>query len=442
MPLSFKGFKKTSWWLIGVAAAFLLVALLAWKERLSPEIPEFSWRGEREEKRDTLPLDNTDDRAALGYTGQRKIVEDTEGNAYLAYRKKWNGDYEIFVTKVIHDQTGVRMVGAERPIAPVGADVNQRVPALAIDSRDRIHAVWYGADSEREENNRQIKYAFSEDGGHSWSAWKNIAWVDGFGDEDYWQEHPSIFAGKDDTLYVTWEGKDAVHEAQQVKFTKSADGGKTWSPWVNIRPTEGRTQSRPSIVEDTDGRLHLFMYSSFGNTVQQILWAVSTDKGEGWSEWQRLSDERLDSRHVSATAGEDGRVHAVWRSGEDDDTPSQIYYAVREREAWSSPVPVVSSAAFQFFPTLSVDRQGRVWVAWMETEDDTDFPREHPEEDGRIRIAFRDAAEAEFTEQEGEAREGLYPLLPLFSRGRSIPLGYASQMEENDDRFQVWLAWL
>jgi hypothetical protein len=264
--------------------------------------------------------------------------------------------------------------------------------------------------------------------------------VDGFDGEDLWQEHPSIFAASDNALYVAWEGRDRDNDRQQIKLTKSVDGGQTWSQWKNVRPTEGRTQSRPSIVEGNDGTLYLFMYSSVGNSVQQIMYASSSDRGETWSDWRAISDPAMDSRHVSAATDKDGRVWASWRSGAEkkNSPPAGIYFSVLENGVWSKPSPVSASSFFQFFPSVGTDADGAVRVAWMESPDASDFPREHPES-GELRTASWIPAEKRFAAARDEG-DGTYPGLPLQDRRDGMSLLYSRTDNDKKNGVHIWLS--
>ncbi|MDP1883776.1 MAG: sialidase family protein [Candidatus Moranbacteria bacterium] len=357
-------------------------------------------------------IDATEDLRGLGYSGQRKIAVDSAGNIFAAYRKKYRGKSEIFVAKISRQKNEWLASGTDVPIAAVGKKSDQRVPSIDIDSKDRVHVIWYGADSDSEIDNRQIKYSRSIDGGATWSSWKNIAPVDGYGGEDYWQEHPHLLVGDNDVLFAVWEGKDANHPKQQIKFSRSDDGGATWIHWKNVRTTPDNTQSRPTIVQERSGRLHLLMYSSFGNSDdrQQIQHGWSDDSGESWNGWQAVSDPVSDSRHVSAALGPNGKLHIAWRS-QDASGYSQIVYRSLENGAWSEIITVAPSSINQFFPSIGIDDDGKSSIAWMESEEPSNLPNENPP-DGKIRVADSSSGTFSLLETSGNNSASLYPHLP------------------------------
>jgi hypothetical protein len=261
-------------------------------------------------------VDETQNNKAMGYTDSRKVVRDTRGNLYVAYRKKYKQQYEtayhIFVAQSIDNGVHWRVLNDGQPIETVG-DFNQRVPAIAIDQHDVLHVVWYGPDaSTHGGDENQIKYVRSVDYGERWSTWQNINFVTGFEGQELWQEHPTIYVDNTNTLYIVWEGRDAWYRsAGQIKFTKSSDGGLSWTPWLNIAPSKN-SHSRPSLVATTENRLYAFAYGSV-NGLQQILFSDSSDGGTEWSRWRQVAASGQDQRHVSTAVDQTGRIHIVWQ---------------------------------------------------------------------------------------------------------------------------------
>ena len=154
------------------------------------------------------PIDTTDDLKGLGFPDSRKLAQDSQGNLYVAYRKKHRADnklrYHIFVAKSPDQGTTWQTLNNNRPIEKIG-DYTQRVPSIAIDSQDTLHVVWYGLDAEQGSNEREIKYVRSTNGGESWSEWQNIVEVPDYNGGTLWQEHPVLHIGRDDTLYLVWQ---------------------------------------------------------------------------------------------------------------------------------------------------------------------------------------------------------------------------------------------
>lgn len=337
----------------------------------------------------TMPptaIDETQNSKAMGYTDSRKVVRDAQGNLYVAYRKKYKLHYEtayhIFVAKSTDNGLTWHVLNAAQPIETVG-DFNQRVPAIAIDRADGLHVVWYGPDeTTTNDDENQLKYVHSTDGGLTWSAWRNIAPVAGYQGQALWQEHPTIYVDNDNRIYVVWEGRDDWYtQSAQIKFTRSSDGGQSWTPWVNVAPSN-HSHSRPALVVSGE-QLYVFAYGNRGG-LQQILYASSMDGGRAWSRWRQVAPSGQDQRHVAAAVDRTGRIHIVWRqppfsAAAASRNNTQIYYAMYDGMTWRAPVHVGSHmGGAQTYPSIAVDAEQTVWITWVETTDPYDFPNDAP----------------------------------------------------------------
>ena len=326
-------------------------------------------------------IDSSEDDRALGYPNQRKIVSDSAGRLFVAYRKQHRVNnalqYHIFVARADADGRAWQVLNDGKPVEDVGA-FTQRVPALAIGADDSLHLVWYGADAQNKgANQRQIKYTRSSDGGQTWLPWRNIAPVDGYSEpQRLWQEHPEIVVDRG-TVYVIWQGRDGADTRRsQVRMTVSRDGGDTWEPGQTVQRSASGGRSRPVLlVSPDDGVLHVLAYGE-GESRQQIVYTRSTDGGAISSPWSAISSSENDQRHVSAALDSRGRVHAAWREG-GKQTRAFIRYSALNTGVWSPAVAVDSASPhYQFFPSLAVAADDRVVLTWIETSGLSGFPEE------------------------------------------------------------------
>lgn len=414
-----------------IIAIFITIGVLIFKKIQQIEKEKFFFK--------ELIVDTVTDLRALGYSGQRKIVQDGDGNIFVGYRKDYQKNSEIFVSKISRDNTGFHISGTEEPIAIVAKNNDQRVPSLAIDTKNTLHAVWYGSDTENEKNNRQIKYSRKPQGAENWESWRNIAHVSGYDDEELWQEHPMILAGKGNTLYVVWEGKDEENERQQIKFSKSENGGIVWTVWKNISPAKNNTQSRPTLVEDKNGKLFLFAYSAQGNEndLQQIQFTSSSDKGESWTSWQSISNSSFDSRHASATIDSAGKIHVAWRAQATANGPTQIIYRNLSGNKWSERKIISPSENYQFFPNIGISQSGIVYISWMENSERSGFPQENPTA-GLGLVSFLKKNEFQLPAKISEEENILYPnVSEKINLENFVPIFYTEQIGEKEFRLKI-----
>lgn len=332
----------------------------------------------------------SEDNKSLGYPDGRKIVRDSNGNLYAAYRKKSGGYYQIYVSK--SSNGGASWTMPSNPISTVAGNFNQRVPSIAVDSSNTLHVVWYGQDATYSgANERQIKYSRSFDGGNSWSAWRNIAPVSGYSGGSYWQEHPVIYVDGSNKIYVVWEGEDSSHSNPQIKFTRSNDGGNFWTNWINVGETANATnQSRPTVAVDTNGKIFIIAYGYWQSSGRQnIIYATSASGGgSSFSGWNAVSASgSYEQRHPSAAIDSGNKIHLVWREA-NGAGKTEIRYSKFTSSSWSAATTVsATSGYYQFFPSVA-NASGSQYVVWTETTEASGYPSENPST-GRIVFAKR-----------------------------------------------------
>lgn len=369
-------------------------------------------------------IDVVDDLRTLGYPDSRKVIRDQQGKLYVAYRKGFTllntQAQHIFVAQA--DPAGAlwTTVNGVRPIETVG-DYVQRVPSLAIDSHDVLHVVWYGLDEHYVgENERQIKYTYSQDHGASWASWRNLAPIEGYQGESLWQEHPVITIDDSDNLYVVWEGKDTAYTKTQIKFVRSTDGGHSWSNWINVAPTSEGSFSRPTIAATQNGNfLYVVAYANFA-AEKQIVWTSSTDAGATWAPWAFVAADQRDQRHISIALDQHNQLHAVWRqrpAGSPSGSTTQLFYSVLVDGAWQEPRLIAPDPLQnQFFPSITVNDQDQVWVAWLATESPSGYPTEDPDR-GRIYYTHQQDGQWFPAQRLNSSETALYPTLRLIHKG-------------------------
>lgn len=351
-------------------------------------------------------VDSTEDYKALGYTDNRKIVRDDKDNLYVAYRKKWQGTYRIFIAKSTDQGQRWTVLNGKKPVETMG-DYTQRVPSLAVsrnakDDGNFLHLVWYGNDNVHVGNERQIKYLrlttsgkLSSDG--CCAAQFNIA---GYADEELWQEHPAIYTNGSN-VYIVWEGRDITTPNAKVKFVGSTDFGRTWSPPRDIVPSDTINFSRPTLAVTYQAKTRQLFVVAYGEDkgIGQIYWNRSLDNGAQWASWQPVAPTTTDQRHVSIARDDADNLHIVWREEATDSTDTVLRYRVFNPTLaggagdWQAAPATIAAQPGRclFFPSVAVDENKRVWVAWTESTDCHTVPSDDPVS-GQIAYRVKSAA--------------------------------------------------
>ncbi|HEV2119556.1 MAG TPA: hypothetical protein VGS11_05575 [Candidatus Bathyarchaeia archaeon] len=332
-------------------------------------------------------VDQISDPKGLGYSGQRKMATDNNGNTYIAYRKAPPGltQSEIYVAmskdggKTWTDLGGgpVAIVNAPPLVSGTtqggGTGTDQRVPSIAIDSKNQIHVVWYGRDSiYTGANERQVKY--SKWNGAAWLPWINLSPVLGYSGSTYWQEHPVIVVGKNDVLHVIWEGSDSSSVGvQQIKHSMSTNGGATWTTWENIAPINPSGQSRPDAVVDPNGNLYATWYGGVSGTTGTRIKYARWDAGSmTWAPVQIVAAiDGYSQKHVSLAIDKSNTLRLVWDGPDDSNSNSLVKYSSLNLSlsspvwsAWTNVNP--GTWLNQSDPMISIGPSGIVLVAWQE----------------------------------------------------------------------------
>ncbi len=133
----------------------------------------------------------------------------------------------------------------------------------------------------------------STDRGDTWSQPVTIAPLDGIGVGD---GKIGIRTGTDllqvaadphtGAVYVVWENLNGMHDG--VAFSRSVDGGVTWSPPIDINGAPDVPAFEPTIAVTDNGAVGVIYYDLRGATASSFRatpWlAISVDAGETWVE--------------------------------------------------------------------------------------------------------------------------------------------------------------
>jgi hypothetical protein len=344
---------------------------------------------------------------ACAYNNQRKMVQSSDGTIFYTYPKWWR----IYVAlSTDGGETWNDMGGG--PIEDLSGH-GQQWPALAIDSMDRLHAVWVGTDDGNPM--AQIKYARCDGG--SWSPWMNVARIAGY--EQFAggaNGGPSLAVDASDGLHLVWTGLDPENSSEaQIKYCHSTDGGGHWSPWESVAAISGHTQYRPTVEVDRTGRVHVAWWgpdehhspyqvkysfrhgdawapwrnigpsttawkvnpslmvdrtnnlfltcqgTASGWVDPQIFLARSTDRGETWAAWLNISKTK-GYRHYDSSIVQDvgDTLYCVWRGyGNTHPDQTQVKYA-RSTDgglSWSGITTLTSSPQASLFTIVR-------WATW------------------------------------------------------------------------------
>ncbi|MDA2924072.1 hypothetical protein MYX65_05345 [Acidobacteria bacterium AH-259-L09] len=167
-------------------------------------------------------------------------------------------------------------------------------------------------------------------------------------------DFPSIAAGGDDVLWVTWS---SYHDRrEELNFRRYKDGR-----WTRLIPVGRASEDlwRPQVATDETGKPWLIW--SQQNDHNWDIYAMSWADNE-WGELHRLSKNPLPDIEPHVAQGPDGVIYVVWQDMVGHH--SQIQLKHLQKGKWSETVTVTSGASNNWEPAVAVGSDGRVWITW------------------------------------------------------------------------------
>ena len=313
-----------------------------------------------------------------------------------------------FEPKVILDITAKSLVG----------------PSIQLDAHGVVHVAWM----EEKDNVRRLQYARSTASGGLSSP---VA-VTGRDDVPYWRQEAPALEVQDNRIYLVWAKMPPQNSADkpfanELRLSRSVDGGKTFLPsalinddgepvnhsfdsigigrdgavhvaWIDGRGGKKASGTyvsrstdhgltfdknkkidgdtcvccRTSVAVGPDGTLYVAWRKMFGD-IRETVVARSLDGGQTFSEPVIVGHDRWNypscpHRPASLGVDGDGRLHVVWYTEGEDETPAVYVAYSDDRGQTFSPKQQLnrSKGTFPDHPQLAVDRRGRVVAIWEE----------------------------------------------------------------------------
>jgi hypothetical protein len=285
-----------------------------------------------------------------GFSYSPAIAVDSGNNLHAIWQDNTPGNWDIFYSKSTN--------GGATWSVTVNVSNNAGdswYPAIATDSGNNLHVVW----GDNTPGNWEIIYSKSTDGGATWSAAVDVSNNSGI------SSSPTIVVGSGNSLHVVWYDTPSGGGNPDILYSKSTDGGATWSAVVNISNNSGGSFS-PAIIVDSGNNLHVVWTDTTpGN--YDIFYSKSTDGGATWSAAVDVSNTSGESQYSAIAIDSGNNLHVVWR----DDTPGnyETFYSKSTDGGvtWSAAVNISNDSGHSYYPAIAID-SGTIHIAW---EDDT-----------------------------------------------------------------------
>jgi uncharacterized repeat protein (TIGR01451 family) len=246
---------------------------------------------------------------------------------------------------------------------------------LVRDSSGKIYVIYTLATNQYTHYYNYVKW--SSTGGATWS---DAVWNDMMPDSSSTQ---SLVI---DPLNILYEG---FTFNVNPFFTKSADGGQTWTSPMGLDDWHGFAY-HPSMVIDGAGTLHVAYFSAYGwwDYPFNLVYKKSTDGGATWSSPEYLTNLPHDfgtygygPEFPDLYAGKDGHLFILYAHISNSTSPSLTTKMLLHFDgtSWSDPIQVSADDTSSVQGDLAVDSNGIAHLAYHERDTGT----------GNYRILYR-----------------------------------------------------
>ncbi len=281
--------------------------------------------------------------------------------------------------------------------------------AIVMDEKGTIYVSWI----EEEKEGASVYLSLSQDGGKSYG---NAMRVNTVSDSPSGVHNsPSLALGRKGEIYIAWiTPKPGGEFAGDIKFSRSADGGKTFSPAIRVNDSAGATSvGFESIAVSPDGKISMAWLDGRekGKGTSATYFAVSVDGGRSFGANLRLDANSCPCCRTALTAGPDGTIYAAWRKVFENDVREIVLSSSSDGgKSFSAPVIVGNdkwaiSGCPHRGPSLGVGAGGALFATW------------YSEGDGLPKIFLGESTDGgkSFSKEEIKVQAGSFPDHPALA---------------------------
>lgn len=255
---------------------------------------------------------------------------------------------------------------------PGALGITVRGVAITSYGEKDVYVAWEDTRNVDGPTGEDIYFAKSVDSGESFEA--NVRVSDD--EERATQFVVSLDADDEGNIYIAWQDtRDRPEDYYEVYFSKSTDGGFSFSPNLRISDVEGFVYSgHPSIAADSFGNVYI-VWQDDRNPSQgyDIYMAKSTDGGESFGDNVIIGEDLADMSQVDPDVAVNsfGDIYVVWQGWSDGDNDIYSAFSTDGGETFRKSIKVNDhDGGHQHHPRIAVDQEGIPHVVWKDERDD------------------------------------------------------------------------
>jgi hypothetical protein len=285
-----------------------------------------------------------------GISSFPQIALDPRGNIDVIWNDNSPGYTAVFFSR--STDGGTTFSSATNISAPAGGFLNQISSEIAVDLNGNINVGWLGIGG-------NIVFTRSTDGGAAFSSPVTL----GAG-----VASPAVVVDRTGSILILWEAAVSGHNPFDVFFTRSADGGVTFSSPKDISNLpDGSTYEQIAIA--SDGTIDVAWNSNCQNTgfftcpagpSSAVYFSQSKDNGTTFSSPVNLSNGAgTGISNVKIAIESTGKIDVLWPGGVSGTTYGFLTSSIDGGATFSTPQQVITGFANQ----LAADPNGNISVS-------------------------------------------------------------------------------
>jgi hypothetical protein len=313
------------------------------------------------------------------FAAARVVSHETENGATPMFLSTPSGTRVVAWVSARHGGSdgnlnlSVTPAGSARPLPtttvrdPLGAIEahGEAPPQLAADSAGAI-SVLYAVGKEVPGKRFPVsamRFIRSTDHGKTWSEPVTVNDGHEFGSHNF----HALTVGPDGLLLATW--LDAREGHSGVWMSRSKDGGKTWEANRPIYSDPTCPCCRTSVAVAADGTIYVAWRAILPGDVRDVVVTKSVDGGQTWGKPVRPRSDGwvypgCPHAGPSLEVDSNGRVHVAWWTGKEGE--AGVYYARSDdgAQTFSAQPIATSDRARPAHVQLALAPAGGVYIAW------------------------------------------------------------------------------
>lgn len=290
------------------------------------------------------------------------IASDLNGNIYAAWADNRSGSaygYDIYFSKSID---GGISFGTNVRVSDAASTANYKFnPSMAVDANGYIYIVW----EEKKGSNYDIYLAKSTDVGNTFGP--KIR-VDDAPTTYSNQQDPSMTLDADGIIYVVWTD-NRVGNYPHIRFSKSVNGGNAFLPSIKVNDGPSVRHAQPSIAVDINKNIYVAWCDERNvHNDYDIYFTKSTDGGYSFSTNLKVDDALNGSQYRPSIAVDAaGNIYIAW---DDSRNGNGEIYVTKSTDSGNSFMPnfnvdyKVDASLIQFNPSIAISPNRKIYVVW------------------------------------------------------------------------------